>query len=83
MDKQQSEYGNSTMRNIYGFIVVFMTSHGYSPSFKEIAEGTGIRSTATIHDQLLMLEQLGLIHTHGKARTISLVGYKFVKSEVL
>lgn len=80
MDKRLTEHGNKTRRNIYDFIVEFIITHGYSPSFKEIAEGTGIKSTATIHDQLLMLEQMGKIHTQAcSPRTISLVGYEFVK----
>lgn len=75
-----TEQGNNTRRSIYSFIVEFITTHGYSPSFKEIADGTGIKSTSTVKEQLFMLEQLGKIHTQEfKRRTISLVGYEFVK----
>ena len=73
-----TEQGNNTKRSIYSFIVEFITTHGYSPSFKEIAEGTGIKSMSTVKRQLYVLERLGKIHTQGfKPRTISLAGYEF------
>lgn len=72
------EQGNNTRRNMYSFIIEFITTHGYSPSFKEIADGTGIKSMSTIKRQLYVLERLGKIHTQGfKPRTISLVGFEF------
>lgn len=74
------EQGNNTRRSIYGFIVEFITTNGYSPSFREIADGTGIKAISTVRDQLYMLEKLGKIHTQEfKPRTISLVGYEFRK----
>lgn len=80
MDNQLREKGNNTRRSIYGFIVEFITTNGYSPSIREIAEGTGIKSTSTVKEQLYMLERLGKIHTQEfKPRTISLVGYEFRK----
>ena len=80
MEKQLREKGNKTRSSIYGFIVDFITTNGYSPSIREIAEGTGIGSTATVHDHLYLLEQLGKIHTQeGKPRTISVSGYKYVR----
>ena len=82
MRKQLTEQGNNTRRSIYSFIVEFITTHGYSPSFKEIAEGTGIKSISTVRDQLYMLERLGKIHTQEfRPRTISLVGYGYVKEK--
>ena len=80
MDKQLTEQGNNTRRSIYGFIVEFITTNGYSPSIREIAEGTGIKSTSTVKEQLYMLERLGKIRTQEfKPRTISLVGWEYVK----
>lgn len=79
MDKQLKEQGENTRSGVYGFIVDFITSNGYSPSIREIADGVG-RSTATVHDQLIMLEQMNMIRTQEKkSRTISLVGFKFRK----
>ena len=78
--KQLTEQENNTGRSIYGFIVGFITSNGYSPSLREIAEGAGIKAISTVREQLYMLEELGKIQTQEfKRRTISLVGYEFVK----
>lgn len=80
MDKQLKEQGGKTKNSVYGFIVEFMTTHGYSPSIKEIAEGTGIKSTSTVREHLIILEQVGKIHTRAcSPRTISLVGYELRK----
>ena len=79
--KELTEQGNNTRSSIYGFIVDFITIHGYSPSLREIADGTGIKAISTVRDHLYMLEKLGKIHTQEfKPRTISLVGYRYMKS---
>lgn len=82
MDKILKEQGETTRQRMYDFLVEFMTENGYSPSIREIAKGTGVKSTSNVYDHLVILEQLGMIHTeNGKARTISLVGYKLIKVE--
>lgn len=80
MGEQLTEQDSNARSNIYSFIVDFITTHGYSPSIREIAAGTGIASTSTVKEQLYMLERLGKIRTQEyKSRTISLVGYKYTK----
>lgn len=80
MDKKLQEQGNATRKRIYDFLVEFITMNGYSPTIREICSGIGLNSTATVHNHLLILERLGMIHMKENApRTISLVGYKFVK----
>ena len=65
---------------IYNFIVNFMTEKGYSPSIREIGDAVGLNSTSSVFNQLMNLQDDGLIKMqNGKSRTISLVGYKFVK----
>ena len=79
-NKFQNE-GIETRRKIYDFLVKFITENGYSPSIREICEGTGLHSTSTIYQQLMTLEMMGKIHTkERKSRTISLVGFQFVKA---
>ena len=66
--------------NVYQFIVDFITNNGYSPSVREISKGTGIKSTSSVYDYLLVLKKIGKINMEeNKSRTISLTGYKFVK----
>lgn len=80
MNQRAKEQGENTRSSIYEFIVDFITSNGFSPSVREIAEGIGVKSTSTVHDQLFMLEQMGMIRTQGrKSRTISVVGYGFTR----
>lgn len=80
MDAELLDQGYTTTNNIYNFILNFITENGYSPSFREIADGTGIKSSSTVKNHLAVLERLGIIHTKEfQPRTISLTGYKFVK----
>ena len=82
MNKELENKGISTRQRIYDFIVDFITARGYSPSIREICNGTDIKSTSAVYDHLLVLELMNKIHMEkGKLRTISLVGYKFVKIE--
>lgn len=82
MDKDLENKGVISRRRVYDFIVDFITKNGYSPSIREICEGTKLSSTSSVYAHLEMLETMGKIHMKkGKTRTISLVGYKFVKIE--
>lgn len=82
MGKSSREQGKENRKNVYDFIVEFITQNGYSPSMREISEGTGLMSTSTVRDHLKMLEAFGKIHIkEGKNRTISLVGFKLVKEK--
>ena len=65
---------------IYNFIVNFMTEKGYSPSIREIGDAVGLSSTSSVFNQLMNLQDEGLIKMqNGKSRTISLVGYRLMK----
>lgn len=70
------------LEKVYNFIVKFITENCYSPSVREICEGTGLSSTASVSDHLMELELMGNIEMRRNvARTIRLVGYKMVKME--
>lgn len=70
------------LEKVYNFIVKFITENCYSPSVREICEGTGLSSTASVSDHLMELELMGKIEMRRNvARTIRLVGYKMVKME--
>ena len=65
---------------IYNFIVSFITNKGYSPSIREIGDAVGLSSTSSVFNQLMNLQDEGLIKMqNGKSRTISLVGYRLMK----
>ena len=81
MKNQIMEIADRKMERVYQFIVDFIKKNGYSPSFREISDGTDIKSVASVRDKLKLLEYEGLIRTKEcQPRTISLTGYKFVKS---
>ena len=65
---------------IYNFIVNFMTEKGYSPSIREIGDAVGLNSTSSVFNQLMNLQDDGLIKMqNGKSRRISRGVYKCVK----
>ncbi len=64
----------------YKFIIDYIKEHGYSPSYREIADGIGVRAVSTIAERIHRLEDMGKIKTKMDIpRTISVVGYQFVK----
>ena len=44
-----------TEKQIYDFIVKFISEHGYSPSYREICKGVFLCSTQTIHANMRRL----------------------------
>lgn len=57
------------------FISGFMGTHGVSPSFREIGEGLGIRSTNGVSDHVRALERKGFVERsrgRGAARSLRL-----------
>lgn len=59
----------------YSFILQYVNERGFSPSYVEIAEATGISSTNTIYTRLKRLEQMGLIERpiKGSPRAIRII----------
>ena len=50
-----------TKQRIYMFVKRYMLEHGYAPSYREIAEGVGIKSTSTIQHHIdVMLVDVSL-----------------------
>ena len=76
------EQGKGNRKNVYDFIVKFITKNGYAPSVREICDGTDLKSTSSVYNHLMVLERMGKIHMKAnKTRAISLVGYDFMKKE--
>ncbi len=47
---------------IYDFICDFYEENGYSPSVREICDGVGLKSTATVHTHIENLKNLGVLN---------------------
>ena len=61
-------------REIYDFIARFVAEHGYSPSFEEIGEGTGLSSLATVHKHVTNLEKKALLkRDYNRSRSIDVL----------
>lgn len=65
-------------KQIKDFIVQYMISHGYVPSYQEIGEGVGIKSRATVYVNIRQMNELGIIKAVPvQPRCISVPGYEF------
>lgn len=61
-------------KEILDFIESFLDTHGYSPSFEEIASFFQFRSLATVHEHLTNLESKGYIRkNYNESRSIELM----------
>ena len=47
--KATTRQGERTLGRVYDFIVEYMTANLYSPGVREIGEGVGLASTATVY----------------------------------
>lgn len=67
-----------TRDRVLNFIIEYMEEHQYSPSIRDICDGTGLRSTSTVYTHLINLEMDGEIRFDG-VRRIKVKGYQFGK----
>ncbi len=80
--KATTRQGERTLGRVYDFIVEYMTANLYSPGVREIGEGVGLASTASVYYYLEILADRGLIEMKEKAsRAIKLVGYHLEKDK--
>ena len=68
-------------KDILDFIIRYMTENGFAPSNREIGDGVGLKSTASIKKYLDRLEINGKIKMNPyQPRAISVAGYEFRKA---
>lgn len=60
MDKNASEQGIRTREAMYRAIISYIREHGYPPTTREIGQMVGLRSTSSIHYQLLKMKDEGM-----------------------
>ncbi len=53
-------------KRVLTFVKSFINNYGYPPTVREIAAGTDIKSTSTVHSALNALEQKGYINRDSK-----------------
>lgn len=65
-----------TQKKIYEYLKAELST-GISPSVREICIATGLSSPSSVHSQLKILEDMGIIkRSQGKNRSISVVGFE-------
>ena len=72
--EKQIRRGQANKQLILDFVTSFIASHHYAPTIREICEGTGIRSSSTVHLHLETLEDEGVVKRKGiKPRGLEIV----------
>lgn len=66
------------------FLEDFLNNHEYSPSYREIAAGLGLRSVASVAEHIDNLVQLGFLKRNaGSARSLEIVDLTFPETTAL
>ncbi len=61
-------------KQVLDFLIHFISRHGYSPSFEEMAAGLHLSSLATVHKHLQVLERKGFIRRrYNQSRSVEVV----------
>ncbi len=61
-------------KEVVDFISGFVETHGYSPSFDEIARGLNLKSLATVHKHVTNLQKKGVLErAHNRSRSIDIL----------
>lgn len=72
------------IQQIYDYLVMYIEKHGYVPSLREIAEGVGFTSAASVQKYLDIMKEKNIIASDaGKkcSRAFRLTGYKLMKQD--
>lgn len=74
---------NSEDYAVLNYIKTYVEEHGYAPSIREICDGTGYKSSSTVHGHISNLIYAGLLETDhtNTPRALRIAGYKLVKEE--
>ena len=75
--------GEEVRERMLQAIIGYIEEHGYSPTFREIGEMTGLKSTSSVQSHMNILFKVGKLETdegYNAPRAIRVPGYKFVKA---
>ena len=71
-------------KRLMEFLQDFQNNHDYSPSYREIAAGLGLRSVASVAEHIDHLVQRGFLkRTTGSARSLEIVDITFPETTAL
>lgn len=67
-------------QQIIEFVAEYMVTSGYPPTVREIADGTGFRSTSSVYNHLSKMRDEKLInYVDGSPRTLTIPGCCYVR----
>lgn len=67
-------------KEVYDFIVEYVTENLYAPTVREIGKAVGLKSTSSVYTHLKNLQKQGVISMkESEPRTIKLASYMLVK----
>ena len=71
-------------KRLMDFLEDFQNNHEYSPPYREIAAGLGLRSVASVAEHIDNLVQLGFLKRNaGSARSLEIVDLTFPETTAL
>ena len=76
--------GIEVRKKILSEIKRYIQVHGYSPSFREIGEAVGLKSTSSVESHIKKMLKSGVIETDagaGMSRAIRVPGMAFVEQQ--
>ena len=82
--KQYIEQGVQTGERIMEAIISYIEEHQYFPSYREIGDMVGLKSTSSVHLQIAKLIQEGRLESdteYIQPRALRVRGYRFIKAE--
>nr|WP_303181822.1 hypothetical protein [Lachnoclostridium phocaeense] len=75
---RDTEKNRETNKAILSFIIEYIVIHGYAPSVREIGEGVGLSSSATVQKHLEYMIEIGELESDTfprQPRAIRIPGY--------
>lgn len=75
---------NEIKQSVYQAVKDYILKHQYAPTYREIQDMSGVKSTSTVHKYIHILIDDGLLETDieghlSLARAVRLTGYEIVK----
>lgn len=74
--------GDYAREDILTFVTKHLEEHGYAPSYREIGEEVGLKSTSSVHSHIKTMLKEGMLETDTEPmepRALRVPGYEFSK----
>ena len=79
----ERKWSSDSKQRVLEAVILFFKKHGYSPTIREICDMTGLASTSSVHYHISRLVAEGKLNIgdYKSSRTITVPGYRFVKTD--